>query len=499
MGDEVKSGSFTRAQRTRYRERLQTNLDEFARFLGAASFADDGTIGLEMEINLVDAAFQPSLRNTEVLERIADPDFQTELGAFNIEMNYPVLSVAGRGLADLEQGLRDRLNRAESLAAAAGSHLVIVGALPTLTQQLIEGEDWRSPGNRYAALNDSILAARGEDLHLDIRGEDTLRLTVASVAPEAACTSVQLHLQVSPRRFPGAWNASQVVAGPQVALAANSPTFLGRRLWHETRVELFRQAIDTRTPEMVNQGVRPRVWFGERWITSIFDLLEENVRYFPALLPELREEAGGDEHTASGAPVLHELRLHNGTVYRWNRPIYDPGGAHPHLRVENRILPAGPTVVDTVANAAFYYGLVEALQHEERPLWSRMSFANAEENFAACARDGLGATVYWPKVGRVPVDELIVKFLLPRVTLGLQRLHVDPDLVERYVGILHDRAVSGQTGAQWQLDCLDLLEVPASAGGRGLGRGAALTRMTAMYSARSHSNAPVHTWDLQEA
>jgi hypothetical protein len=167
-----------------------------------------------------------------------------------------------------------------------------------------------------------------------------------------------------------------------------------------------------------------------------------------------------------------------------------------NLRVENRLLPAGPTVVDTVANAAFYYGLVEALQHEERPLWSRMSFAAAEENFTACARDGLGALVYWPRVGRVPVDELIVKYLLPRVTVGLQRLQVDADLVEKYVQVLHERAVTGQTGAQWQLDCLTGLE--AGRGAPGLGRPAALTHMTALYSGHSHSNDPVHTWKLQE-
>ncbi|WGW11351.1 glutamate--cysteine ligase [Saxibacter everestensis] len=490
MGEEISSKSFSRQQRTRYRERLQHNLDDFAKFLTTESFVDEGTIGLEMEINLVDEGFQPSLRNAQVLDNIADESFQTELGAFNIELNYPVLSINGDGLAQLEQGLKDRLDAAAAKAADAESALLLVGTLPTLTRELLQSEDWMSPGKRYEALNESVLQARGEDVELDIHGDEDLSVFMGSVAPEAACTSVQFHLQVSPRRFPGAWNASQIIAGPQLALAANSPLFLGKRLWHETRVELIKQAIDTRAPEMQNQGVRPRVWFGERWITSIFDLLEENVRYFPALLPELREDQDTPEFTESGAPVAHELRLHNGTVYRWNRPIYDPGTDKPHLRVENRVLPAGPTLIDTVANAAFYFGLVESLQREDRPLWSRMSFSSAEENFIACARDGLGAQVYWPGVGNVPVDELIVKLLLPMAAKGLRALNVDEDLVTKYLGILHDRATSNQNGAQWQLDCLERLEA------NGMDRKDALTELTRLYAGHSRSNQPVHTWPL---
>src|SRR3712207_411009 len=223
------------------------------------------------------------------------------------------------------------------------------------------GAESFSDNPRYALLNEQIFAARGEDLHISIAGVERLSTYADTIAPEAACTSVQLHQVVDPTRFASHWNAAQAIAGIQLAVAANSPFFFGRELWRETRIALFEQATDTRSAELKAQGVCPRVWFGERWITSIFDLFEENVRYFPALLPLTEDEDPPSVLEDGGAPGLHKLRLHNGTIYRWNRPIYDVVGGCPRLRVENRVLPAGPTVVDIVANAAFYYGLIAML------------------------------------------------------------------------------------------------------------------------------------------
>ena len=211
----------------------------------------------------------------------------------------------------------------------------------------------------------------------------------------------------------------------QLAIGANSPFFFGRELWRETRIALFEQTTDTRPEELKAQGVRPRVWFGERWITSIFDLFEENVRYFPALLPVVSDEEPMAVLESGGAPKLQELRLHNGTIYRWNRPIYDIARGRPHLRVENRVLPAGPTIVDTVANAAFYYGLVRMLVDDERPVWTQMSFSAAHDNFYAGAKDGLDARVYWPGVGEAPASELVLRRLLPMAREGLARWEVD--------------------------------------------------------------------------
>ena len=296
----------------------------------------------------------------------------------------------------------------------------MVGILPSL-QQADVGEDAMSDNPRFWLLNEQICAARGEDARIAIEGPEQLLTHVDNIMAEAACTSVQCHLQVSPDAFGNYWNAAQAIAGVQVALAANSPFLFGRELWRETRITLFQQATDTRPEELQVQGVRPRVWFGERWITSVFDLFEENIRYFPALLPLCADEDPVAELERGSVPELAELTLHNGTVYRWNRPVYAVMDGRPHLRVENRVLPAGPTAADITANAAFYYGLVRALAEAERPIWTRMSFAAAGENLMEAARHGIDAHLYWPGLGVVPATELTLRRLLPMAREGLTR------------------------------------------------------------------------------
>src|SRR6201985_1450760 len=332
--------------------------------------------GMEIECNLVDADYQPAMSNRSVLAAIADPAFQTELGAYNIEFNVPPRPLAGHTGLNLEAEVRASLNAAETKASAGGAHIVMVGILPTLMPEHLTGR-WMSASSRYAALNDAIFKARGEDLQMNISGPEPLSLISPSIAPESACTSTQLHLPGSPADFAANWNAAQVLAGPQLALGANSPYFFGHQLWSETRIELFAKSTDTRPDELKTQGGRRRVCFGERWITSIFDLFEENVRYFPSLLPEVSDEDPVAELAAGRTPHLAELRLHNGPVYRGNRPVYDVVAGRPHLRVENRVLPAGPTVIDTLANAAFYYGLIRVLVEDDRPLWAQMSVSAA--------------------------------------------------------------------------------------------------------------------------
>src|SRR3954454_6062603 len=393
MGEEVAARIFTREDRQRYRSKVKRCLDVFARMLAEARFdADHRSIGLEIELNLTTDDGHPAMRNAAVLEAIADPDFQTELGQFNVEINIPPRRLAGGVFCELETDMRRDLNEAEKKASTAGGHMVMVGILPTIDEAHMGAESF-SDNPRYALLNEQIFAARGEDLHISIGGVERLSTYADTILPEAACTSVQLHQQIDPTAFAAHWNAAQAIAGIQIAVGANSPFLFGRELWRETRIALFEQATDTRPEELKAQGVRPRVWFGERWITSIFDLFEENVRYFPALLPLCEDEDPVAALERGDVPSLAELRLHNGTIYRWNRPIYDVVRGQPHLRVENRVLPAGPTVADTMANAAFYYGMLRMLTEAERPLWSQMSFSAAEENFHAGARDGIDARV----------------------------------------------------------------------------------------------------------
>lgn len=442
--------------------------------------------GLEIELNIVDAHGEAAMRNAQVLAAIEQPDWATELGQFNIEINIEPQELAGDGPLRLEDDVRRRLNHAEERARSQDGRLVLIGILPTLREQDI-GEGTLSANPRYRLLNEQIFAARGEDLHLCIEGVEHLDTHADSVAPEAACTSVQLHLQVSPEAFAPHWNAAQAVAGPQVALAANSPYLFGRELHRESRIALFEQATDTRPAELKTQGVRPRVWFGERWITSVFDLFEENVSYYPALLPLCEEEDPRAELEQGRIPQLHELTLHNGTIYRWNRPVYAVVDGLPHLRVENRVLPAGPSVADIAANAAFYYGLMRVLPFAERPVWSQMSFRAAEDNLAAAARHGLDARLYWPGLGEVPAAELILRRLLPMAREGLASWGVDAPVADRLLGIVEGRCLTGRTGATWQVE-----RVRAQGGDRH----EALRAMTLEYIERMHTNEPVHTWDV---
>ncbi len=490
MGDDILTGSFSREQRKLYRDKVQRCLDVFEKMLVEHAFDFDRPLtGLEIELNLVDQTWQPDMANARVLAAIADPLFQTELGQYNIEFNVPPRDLQGDSFVDLETMLRNSLDHAESRANQSGSEIIMIGILPTLRPEHFKA-DWMSANPRYHALSEAIFAARREDLELDITGLETLQMYADTIAPESACTSVQLHLQVSPAEFAATWNAAQTLAGPQLALGANSPFLFGKELWAETRTELFLQATDTRSPELRNQGVRPPVFFGERWITSIFDLFEENVRYFHALLPETTDEEPEAVLASGKAPRLQELRLHNGTVYRWNRPVYDVVDGVPHLRVENRELPAGPTVVDVLANAAFYYGALKMLSAEDRPVWSKMSFDAAKTNFDAGARHGVDATFYWPGFGEVPWDELLLRHLLPLADEGLSRWGVSTAIRDRLLGIVESRCKLRRNGAWWQSESVKRLQ------DKGFDRDKALTEMLALYSQGMHSNEPVHTWDL---
>ncbi|XVV12819.1 glutamate--cysteine ligase [Actinoplanes sp. CA-131856] len=477
---------FAPEDRVQYRQKVRHCLDAFAQMLDQGVFASrEGMTGLEIEINLIDADARPAMRNAEVLARLDDAAFQTELGQFNLELNAPPRSIGGHGLADYEHALRDSLDRA---AAKADCRLVMIGMLPTLTPGDLVLDNL-SANERYRRLNDEMAGARGEQFRVDIHGVERLQSASDSITPEAACTSVQFHLQVPPDRFHRFWNASQAIAGPQVAIGANSPFMYGRRLWAETRIALFQQATDTRPDELKAQGVRPRVWFGERWITSVFDLFEENVTFFPPLLPILDEEDPFEVLRAGGVPHLGELRLHNGTVYRWNRPVYDVTEGRPHLRVENRVLPSGPTLIDLLANAAFYFGVVRQLAEEERPIWSRLPFAAARDNFHAGARAGIEATMTWPGQGEIAVTDLVRSVLLPKAHAGLDLYGVDPSLRDRLLAVIDERCRLARNGATWQTDVVRHAEQH-----RGLTRPAALREMLLRYWTLQQTNEPIHTW-----
>ncbi|MGW2229315.1 glutamate--cysteine ligase [Streptomyces formicae] len=496
MGEKVVAGTFDLSDRHVYREKLLACLKGLERLLAEQRFdRPKNLMGMEIELNLAGPDGLPRMLNAQVLERIASRDFQTELGMFNLEVNIAPHRMGGRVLDQLAEELRTGLNYAHRKANELNAGIVMIGILPTLGRADLVSANL-SDVDRYALLNDQIVAARGEHFALDIEGVERLTCTSSSIAPEAACTSVQLHLQVTPGRFADVWNAAQAVAAAQVAVGANAPFLFGRELWRESRPPLFLQSTDTRPPELRVQGVRPRTWFGERWITGPYDLFEENLRYFPALLPLMEKEDPLGVIDAGGVPQLGELVLHNGTVYRWNRPVYGIADGVPHLRVENRVLPAGPTVPDVIANAAFYYGLVRALAEETRPVWSRLPFEAAEQNFDAACRHGIEARLRWPRRGRlggvaeVPAVQLVRDELLPLAAAGLDAWGVEPADRDLYLGMIEERCRRRVNGASWQTATYHrALE-------RGLDRESALAATTRRYSELMHAGEPVHTWPV---
>ncbi|WP_103545826.1 glutamate-cysteine ligase family protein [Streptomyces sp. SM1] len=496
MGEKVVAGRFDLSDRQRYREKLRSCLTGLERLLAEKRFdRPRNLMGLEIELNLIGADGMPKMLNAQVLERIASRDFQTELAMFNLEVNIAPHRLGGRVFDRLDEELLTSLAYADRKAGEVDAGIVMIGILPTLDRDDLVSSNL-SAVDRYTLLNDQIVAARGEDFTLDIDGVEHLSCTSKSIAPEAACTSVQLHLQVTPERFAGVWNAAQAVAAAQIAVGANSPFLFGRELWRESRPPLFQQSTDTRPPELQAQGVRPRTWFGERWVTSAFDLFEENLRYYPALLPICDEEDPLEVLDRGGVPSLAELVLHNGTVYRWNRPVYGIADGVPHLRVENRVLPAGPTVTDAIANAAFYYGVVRALAEDSRPVWSRLPFEAAAANFDAACRHGIEARLTWPRRGRlgglgeVDAVTLVRDELLPLAEAGLDAWGIEPADRDLYLGVIEERCRRRVNGASWQSAtfhrALDL----------GLGREAALAATTRRYRELMQQGDPVHTWPV---
>jgi gamma-glutamyl:cysteine ligase YbdK (ATP-grasp superfamily) len=499
VGRDVARSSFTRRERQQYRGKVHRCLNALATMLREGAFSGDSepTTGLEVELNLVDQRLEPAMRNSAVLDSVDSPELVTELGRWNVELNLPPRPLPGEQGRYLEHHLLDMLAEVEKQAETVGARVLTIGILPTLTEEHLVTERL-SPSTRYAALNEQILTARGEPVRLDIEGTaedgqepERLQMDFDSIAPEAACTSMQLHLQVPPASFAAHWNAAQCIAGIQLAVGANSPFLLGRQLWAETRVPLFLQATDVRSVELRNQGVRPRVWFGERWINSIFELFEENVRYFPGLLPVAGDQDPQAELDAGRVPRLDELVLHNGTIWRWNRPIYDAADGEPHLRVENRVLPAGPSALDMIANAMFFYGLLRMLTDPEQPpLWSQLPFAAAEENFKLAARSGMDATLFWPEQGWVRPADLVLRQLLPMAAEGLARWGVADAVASRYLDVIEQRCRLRCTGAAWQVRTVAALERC------GMDRQTAVRGMLERYLDGTANNAPVHSWPL---
>ncbi len=488
MGARVQESALTLGHLPEVRRRLEESVAALAAMVDQGHFRDhEDTVGMEVELDLVDPLGRPRLVNDAALATLRRPDLQHELARFNIEFNLRPRPLTSGVLHAIEAELAATLGT--SGLEDLGVRLVAVGTLPTAGPEELTRDRLSSP-TRYELLARRMRAQRHGPVVVRIDGAESLTFVSPSVAPEAAATSLQLHLRVPADRFAAYYNAAQAIAGAQLAVGANSPYLLGRQLSQETRIELCEQMLDSGPRREVRAGTPPRAWLGDRWIRGPVELFDTIVRSLPPLLPKLTLEHPLDSVARGTAPGLPELRLHNGTVWRWNRPVYDVQDGQPHLRIENRVLPSGPGALDMAANAAFYLGLVRALADADRPLWSTTPFALVRRNHYAAARLGLDATLYWDGT-RVPAAQLIRDVLLPLAETGLDAWGIPSAERDRYLSVIAQRVRTGQTGARWQTAAVDWIERHS-----GLTRRAALREMTRRYIEHARTGAPVHDWPI---
>ncbi len=412
-------------------------------------------IGAEQEMFLIDKAHKPAPIALQILEAIDDERFTHELGLFNLEANLEPHKLGGNCLALMERETQEVYQRAREIAARFDCDIALVGILPTLTKDNL-GLESMVPTPRYHALNDAIRALRGDEFEFTINGIDQLAVKHDNVMLEACNTSFQVHFQVSPDNFAKNYNIAQVVTAPLLAAAVNSPILLGKRLWHETRIAVFEYSVDTRSKVHQERGLKPRVHFGDRWLEdSVTEIFKEDIARFRIVLTTDTEEDPIGMIEQGIMPSLNALRLHNGTVYRWNRPCYGVHNNVPHLRIENRVIPSGPTVLDEVANAAFFYGMMAGMSEQVEDIREQLTFADVKSNFLAAAREGIRAQMNWFNDTHLPAKQLILEQLLPLAHEGLQQAGIDQDDIDRYLGVVRDRVTMRRTGSRWALESLE--------------------------------------------
>jgi len=412
-------------------------------------------IGAEQEMFLVNKAQQPALTALDVLKELDDERFTHELGLFNIEANLSVQEFNSDCLSRMEKEAQDIYAMAREAAHKCDSEIALVGILPTLAKKNL-GLDSMVPIPRYHALNNAIMALRGDDLQFTINGIDQLNIKHDNLMLEACNTSFQVHFQVSPSDFARLYNIAQTVTGPLLAAAVNSPILLGKRLWHETRISVFEYSVDARSATHQSRGLKPRVHFGDHWVKdSVTELFKEDIARFRVILTTETEDDPLAMVAQGLAPKLRALCLHNGTVYRWNRACYGVHNGIPHLRIENRVIPSGPTVVDEIANTAFFVGMMAGMADEYSDVRELITFADIKANFMAAARDGIRAQMNWFGDTHMPARELILEQLLPLAEHGLNKYGVNKDDIELYLGVIRDRVATRRNGARWALESLD--------------------------------------------
>jgi CBS domain-containing protein len=495
---QVDKGAFDGAQRRAFTRAVLSDVRAVEQMLAENLFERGvSRIGAEQELFLVDGAYHPTPGALKILEKIDDKHFTTELGLFNLEANADAQPFAGKGLSAMEAQLTALFEKVRTVGAPMAVYPVMAGILPTIGKTDLHLRNM-VPNPRYMALNRAMHEARGESFDFQIKGIDELVMTHDSVMVEACNASFQVHLQLAePERFTHHYNLAQALLAPVLASGCNSPLLFGRRLWSETRIALFEQSCDIRTPGLHLREQQGRVSFGSGWLRGgVNDLYKENiVRYRPLVGTDLGEDAL-DTLARGAIPELKALRLHNGTIYRWNRPTYGISeNGKPHLRIELRVLPSGPSIADEVASGALWLGLMSELGATMEDVAQRMDYDHARANLYATARDGLGARLTWLDGEEVLAQPLILDRLLPLAKAGLERAGVDSEDAARYLGILDRRVRTLRTGARWVAQSLVGMKDHGSPGARD-------SALVAAMISRQKTSLPVSEWErgrLEEA
>lgn len=444
-------------------------------------------VGAELEMFLTDTAFEPAPASLKMIEKLCDPHFTTELGLFQLEMNADPQTLGGDGFARMEKQLQDLVDRTRKAAEELGLHALLMGILPTIRKAHL-GMESMVPSPRYLALSKAVAELRGSEFEISIKGLDELVVGHDSVMVEACNSSFQVHIQVDPEDFAAQYNLAQVLAGPLLSVSANSPLLFGKRLWAETRIALFQQSVDTRSKTLHQRNAAPRVSFGTQFVKdSIVEIFREDIKRHRTLVGTDFDEDPQAVLNRGEAPQLKALRLHNGTVYRWNRACYGIIDGKPHLRIENRVMPAGPSVIDQVANAAFWCGVMVELGATIPDITKHIDFDHAQANFFSAAREGIGATLTWLDGEEMPAPKLIQERLLPLAEAGLRRRKVDEADIKKYLSVVEKRARTGKTGARWLLTSLHGMKDKGNTAER-------LHALVAATLERQGSQQPVTEW-----
>lgn len=447
-------------------------------------------IGAEQEICLVDENFKPAPVSMEILEQLDNPHFTTELARFNIEANLSPQPFKGNCFSALEQEIQKLLGELYHLSKHLEFAPVLTGILPTIRKFDLE-EDNLTPLDRYYALIEAINKLRGKSYELKIEGIDELNIKQESALIEACNTSFQVHLQIKPQEFVQKYNIAQAIAAPVLAIGSNSPMLFGKRLWNETRIALFQQSIDTRLTGEHLRYTSPRVTFGNQWLKkSILELYREDIMRFKVLLTTDIEEDALECIRKGKTPQLRALNIHNSTVYRWNRACYgiSPNGK-PHLRIENRILPAGPSVLDEIANSAFWIGLMNGFEDAYPDITKVLDFDDARSNFLKAARTGLNTKYVWANEKIITDTDLIEQELLPIARKGLESAKIAPEDIDRYLGVIEERNKTARTGSRWILGSYAKLLKETT-------REEATNTLVGNIIHNQKAQKPIHEWEL---